>query len=189
MKAILSTAVTMVVMGLSISAYAGDPKSYPATMCQGFVFEGRTSSVSYEFGKPPIVVPYLVTIPVTAQVTGAAVNSSTQADMMLICPIVRDVVRADGLTWNSLLVTALNLSLTRELKCEAESFYPNDYGFGSKSSNKLGPNKPWTDLSFSVLSAPADGYLLVRCLVPRKDSDSSSTVYYPSGLGSYRIDE
>src|SRR5262249_48015319 len=116
--------------------------------------------------------------------SGAALNPSTDQDMTMVCPVVRDVVRSDGLGWSSLVVNVLNLSHTRTLTCTAQTFYPNDYAVGSASSNSLAPLNDWTDLSLATMATSSDGYILVTCTLPREDSNS-----YPSGVASYRIDE
>jgi hypothetical protein len=182
MKIVSAIVMTALLVSLSIPAYAGDTKFYPATMCQGSVYHGYTSQVF--IGSSLVQLPGVYVQPASYATTGAALNPVGEQEMTLVCPIVRDVVRSDNLGWSSLIVNVLNTSHTRNLTCSAQTFYPNDYGFGSASSNTLGTLTDWTDLSLSVLSLPADGYILISCTLPRVDPNG-----YPSGIASYRIDE
>jgi hypothetical protein len=146
---------------LAAPAIAGNVKSYPGTLCQA---QGNTSRLNY-------------------YEHGAAHNSSTSADMNIVCPIVRDEVRADGTGWASLFVTTLNLSPSVWLSCDARSYHPDDYGFQTVSKRWQAPNTDWTDLNMGTLSAPNPGYLLITCTLPRQSGS------FPSGIASYRIDE
>lgn len=183
MKAFTAITVTTLIAGLAMPALADD-KFYPGTLCQGSVTEIHPLTVFIGSSTGTVSVPLVR--PATYANTGAALNWSKQADMSMICPIVRDVVRPDGLSWNYLAVNVLNTSSSRKLTCVAESFFPWDYGFGSKSSAELPPLRDWTDLFFPVLSVPVDGYITVTCLVPRVNAGNNQ---YPSGIASYRVDE
>lgn len=142
------------------SAAAGDTKTYPATMCRG---QGTYSLNYYEHG--------------------AAHNSISTVDVPTVCPIVRDVVRTDGLGWGSLFVTTLNLHPSIWLGCDARSYHMDDYGFAVVAKRWQQPNTNWTDLNMGTLAAPDPGYLLITCTIPRLSGPN------PSGIASYRIDE
>lgn len=148
------------VVTLSASASAGNVKFYPATMCRG----QNLSNLSYSQH-------------------GAVLNSSASVDMPVVCPLVRDEVRADGNGWASLSVNTLNLNSTVWLWCDARSYHPNDYGFATVTKRYQAPNTDWTDLDMGTLAAPNPGYLLITCSIPRQSGA------YPSGIASYRIDE
>jgi hypothetical protein len=114
--------------------------------------------------------------------SGAAYNTLTNQEMTLICPVVRDVERTDGLGWTSLTVNALNMTPlpnNRWITCVAQTFYTDDYLFGSASSVAIAPNTDWTDTSFSAVSVPTNGYIVLSCNIPRMYT-------YPSGIASYR---
>jgi len=158
----IATMVTACVAGLALPAHAGDTKFYPATLCEAT--DGLTASYA---------------------ASGAAYNTRTDREMTLVCPLVRDVERSDGLGWSSLIINALNLTPqpnNRWLTCVAQTFNIDDYLSGTAYSVAVPPNTNWTDMSFGVASVPASGYMLISCQVPRMYT-------YPSGLASYRIDE
>jgi hypothetical protein len=176
---------TALLAGAASPAYAGDAKVYPAAMCQGSVPELRTTTINVGTSPVPITVHYIIDKSVTRQGTGTAMNGSSDFEMPVLCPVVRDVARGDGLGWSSLFVNALNMSATRNLTCLAKTFHKSDHDFGGNfSSNTLPANRDWTDLSFPVLGIPVDGYMLVSCTIPRRDPGG-----FPSGLASYRVDE
>jgi hypothetical protein len=149
---------------LSATADAGNVKFYPATMCQGQGQGSATSALNY-------------------YQHGTVHNNSTTVDMPVVCPIVRDEVRADGNGWASLSVNTLNLSTSVWLWCDARSYYPNDYGYATITKRYQAPNTDWTDMDLGTLAAPNPGYLLITCSIPRQVGS------YPSGIASYRIDE
>jgi len=182
MRTLSAVVTTTLLTGLSITAHAGDTKFYPGTLCQGQVGVAYTTSIFV--GTTFVPIPGFYVQPAEHYTTGAAHNPSTSAEMTLVCPIVRDVVRSDGLGWTTLTVNALNTSSSRLLTCTAATFLPNDYGFGGISSNALGTDHDWADLPLSALAVPGDGYMLIWCSIPRKDSNDA-----PSGIASYRIDE
>jgi hypothetical protein len=181
MKVIVAT-ITMLLAGLSTTAHAGDTKFYPGTMCQGSIAEPRL--VHHHVGSSIVNEVFSVFRPPTYSTTGAAHNSSLESEMTVVCPIVRDVQNVGGAGWTSLIFNSLNTSATRSLTCVAQTFFPNDYSFGSISSNTLGPSTDWTDLPLLTLLVPFDGYMLIHCNIPRRDDGD-----FPSGIASYRIDE
>jgi hypothetical protein len=181
MKALSAGMVAILVTALSMTVHAGDTKFYPGTMCQGTVgqaaFRPVTIGTSTTYSLDTWYLPAIYSF------SGAAYNYAQDQDMQMVCPLVRDSDRTDGVGWNSLVITALNLNSSRNLTCTAQTFYSNDYAFGSASSATLGPLTDWTDLSLSALSVPFNGYMVIYCSVPLRDGN------YPSGIASYRIDE
>lgn len=181
MKALSAVMVAILVTVLSTTAHAGDTKFYPGTMCQGSVGQVALRQVSIGNNVGFSVDTWI--LPAQYSFSGAAYNYAQDQDMQMVCPLVRDSDRTDGIGWNSLVITALNLNSSRNLTCTAQTYYSNDYAFGSASSATLGPLRDWTDLYLSALSVPFNGYMLIYCSVPLKDGN------YPSGIASYRIDE
>jgi hypothetical protein len=148
---------------LSAPAAAGDVKRSPGTMCQ------PQSGYYHQFNYYG---------------TGAVHNMSTTAEGDIICPIVWEDATGSG----QVIANVLNLSATRYLSCQAESFSANDYGFGSISYNGT-YQTDWKDLSFGTMTAPADGYTVIRCNIPRCSGTGTcvSNGQYPSGVASYRV--
>jgi len=154
---------------ISASASAADIKRSPGTMCvgQGTASAVGNSTLSY-YG------------------TGALHEMSKTYDGNVVCPIVWEDTTGSG----NIVATVLNYNPNVSFSCEAESFSANDYGFGAKTVNSVGVTD-WFDLSLGFQSAPAGGYTVIRCKIPRCvgpdvcGTPGGST--WPSGIASFRV--